>query len=85
MKIELKDSDLDKMKDLNAKNNYGLNKEQLNKIAKDYFNAKRKKDLYKMALIEYRLTDINFHSFVGVLVNTNLKNAQKEIEIMFCE
>ena len=65
--LELKDSDTRRMRDLNAKNEYGLSRTQIMKLINDYQKAKEAGNDYKCALIEYRLTDINFHSQVALL------------------
>jgi hypothetical protein len=64
---ELKASDRKRMSDLNAKHGWGMSYEGLIKLIKQHQKAKAEGDLYKCALIEYRLTDINFHSEVAML------------------
>lgn len=65
--IELKEKDTDRMKSLNAKNNYGLNYDQFSELVEEHRQARKANNEYKMALIEYRLTDINFHSQCAML------------------
>lgn len=61
--IELRESDMRRAKNLNAKNGYGLDIAQMKRLINEYQNG----DAYKRALIEYRLTDINIHSEVEML------------------
>lgn len=61
--IELRDSDMRRAKNLNAKNGYGLDIAQMMRLVTTHQNS----DAYKRALIEYRLTDINFHREVEML------------------
>jgi hypothetical protein len=65
--IVLKEADADRMRNLNAKNGWGIRYEDLMKLISQHQKAKAAGDLYKCALIEYRLTDINFHSEVSML------------------
>lgn len=65
--IELRKSDMRRAKNLNAKNGYGLDVAQMNSIIIAYQKAKRLGDSYKCSLIEYRLTDINYHNEVELL------------------
>jgi len=62
--IELADVDKYKCKEANARNGYGLSNNQLKKLIKEHKDG----DEYKKALIEYRLTDINFHSDVTLMM-----------------
>ena len=73
---KLKSEDKDKMNELNRKNGYGLTKKQLINLV----NQHKKADEYNKALIEYRLTDINFHSDVGLLERGKYDEAMKLIE-----
>lgn len=61
--IELKDGDMGRVKNLNVKNGYGLDSVQMMRLVATH----QKGDDYKRALIEYRLTDINFHREVEML------------------
>lgn len=54
----LKDKDTDRMKRLNRKNGYGLTAKQMARLIDEH----EKGEDYLKALIEYRLTDINFHT-----------------------
>lgn len=65
--LKLKDGDTRKMRNLYAKNGYGLDCSQMMKLINDHQKAKEVGNDYKCALIEYRLTDINFHLQVALL------------------
>lgn len=64
-KIELRESDMQRARNLNRKNGYGLTADQMKRITSAY----EKGDNYKRALIEYRLTDINYHNEIELLKN----------------
>lgn len=59
--------DAERMDNLNRKNHYGLSREELNKLIKQHKKARSQNDKRKMSMIEYRLTDINFHSECGLI------------------
>ena len=61
--IELRESDMRRAVNLNRKNKYGLDSVQMMRLINSY----EKGDAYKRALIEFRLTDINFHREVEML------------------
>ena len=67
IEIELKECDMNRMRTLNAKNEYSLNCSQMLKIINDHKRAKEAGNNYKCELIEFRLTDINFHREVAKL------------------
>lgn len=60
--------DAKKMNNLNRKNHYGISHEELNKLIRQHKKARSQNDNRKMSMIEYRLTDINFHSECGLLI-----------------
>lgn len=62
-KIELRESDMQRVRNLNRKNGWGLTADQMKRIISTY----EKGDNYKRALIEYRLTDINYHNEIELL------------------
>ena len=64
---QLKESDKTRMRRLNAKNGYGLSLAMFRSLVKKHKTARAEGNYYAMALIEYRLTDINFHQEVGLL------------------
>ena len=61
--INLRESDIRRARNLNAKNGYGLDSKQMLRLITAY----QKGDDYERALIEYRLTDINCHREVEML------------------
>lgn len=64
---QLKDCDKDRMRALNSKNHYGLSIAEFRDIVEKHRAARKSGNDYKMALIEYRLTDINYHRECGLL------------------
>ena len=74
--FELTDSDKDRMKWLNSQSGYVLNKNQLIRLV----NEHKKGNLYDKALIEYRLTDINFHAEASLLYALDYDEVMKLIE-----
>lgn len=64
---DLKEEDKDKMNDLNHKNHWALSSKQLVRLTKKHRKARESGDEYTCLLIEYRLTDINFHTECGLL------------------
>lgn len=73
--IELRESDKRKAKNLNAKNGYGLDIAQMKRLINEY----QKGDAYKRALIEYRLTDINFHREVEMLKDGKYEDLKAQV------
>ena len=69
--IELRESDMCRAKNLNRKNGYGL---------MHLINNHKKGDAYKRALIEFRLTDINFHREVEMLMNGKYDELKKQVK-----
>ena len=63
--IELREIDKRRAVNLNRKNGYGLDNVQMMRL----INAHQNGDAYKRALVEFRLTDINFHREVKLLIN----------------
>lgn len=61
--IELRESDMQRARNLNRKNGWGLTADQMKRIISAY----EKGNDYKRALIEYRLTDINYHNEIELL------------------
>ena len=66
---------------LNARNGYGLNASRLRRLGYEHKKARKAGDTHAMELIEYRLTDINFHHECSLLYygeyakfNAELKN-----------
>lgn len=73
--IELRESDKRKAKNLNAKNGYGLDIAQMKRLINEY----QKGDAYKRTLIEYRLTDINFHREVEMLKDGKYEELKAQV------
>lgn len=74
--IQLRESDRSRAINLNRKNDYGLDNKQMMRL----INARRKGDAYKRALIEFRLTDINFHREVEMLMNGKYDELKEEVK-----
>lgn len=62
---------------LNVKNHYGISKSMLISLIKKHKKARGEFDLKTLAKIEYRLTDINFHSERAMLHNGNYTDAMQ--------
>lgn len=73
----------DKIKELNSKNSYGLSKNQLVSLIRKHKKARAEEDTKTMESIEYRLTDINFHSECGLIMRGDYKEANKVAKEMF--
>ena len=74
--IELRESDMCRAKNLNRKNGYGLDIKQMMRLISNH----KKGDAYKRALIEFRLTDINFHREVEMLINGKYDELKEEVK-----
>lgn len=74
--IKLRESDMHRATNLNRKNGYGLDSIQMMRL----INAYQKGDDYKRAYIEYRLTDINFHREVEMLMNGKYDELKKQVK-----
>lgn len=73
--IELRESDKRRAVNLNRKNKYGLDSVQMMRL----INSHQKGDTYKRALVEYRLTDINFHREVELLINGKYNELKEQV------
>ena len=62
----LTDEDRQEIHKLNEKNGYTMEYEEFIKLV-DMHKASRENDAHIMAMIEYRLADLNFHSEVKML------------------
>lgn len=82
--IELKESDKDKMRALNAKNGWGIDYDDIMKLVKQHEKL-RESNPYKCALIEYRLTDINCHTEVSLISVGKYEEARESIEKCFSD
>lgn len=74
--IELRESDKRRAVNLNRKNGYGLDNVQMMRL----INAHQKGDVYKRALIEFCLTDINFHREVELLINGKYDELKEQVK-----
>ena len=74
--IELRESDMRRAVNLNRKNDYGLYAEQMMRLIRNH----KKGDAYKRALIEFRLTDINFHREVELLINGKYDELKEQVK-----
>ena len=74
--IELRESDKRRAVNLNRKNGYGLDSKQMMRL----INNHKKGDAYKCALIEFRLTDINFHREVVMLMNGKYDKLKEQVK-----
>ena len=74
--IELTDSDKDRMKRLNHESHYCLSIGQLKSLLVEHKNGND----YDKALIEYRLTDINYHNEVSMLHNGRYVELSLELD-----
>lgn len=64
---DLKEEDMDRMRELNHNNHWVLSSKQPERLSKEHRKAKKSGDEYTCLLIEYRLCDINFHTEVDLL------------------
>ena len=74
--IELREIDKRRAVNLNRKNGYGLDNVQMMRL----INAHQNGDAYKRALVEFRLTDINFHREVEMLMNGKYDELKEEVK-----
>ncbi|MDD3040906.1 LPD5 domain-containing protein [Bacteroides sp.] len=65
--VQLPEEDKEAMRELNRRNDYCMSYKELGKLANKHERARQKGDWVICRLIEYRLTDINFHSECGML------------------
>lgn len=62
---------------LNVKNHYGISKSLLISLIRKHKKARDEFDIKTLAKIEYRLTDINFHSERDMLHNGNYEEVMQ--------
>ena len=74
--IELREIDKRRAVNLNPKNGYGLDNVQMMRL----INAHQNGDAYKRALVEFRLTDINFHREVKLLINGKYDELKEQVK-----
>lgn len=66
---------MSKIRNINHKNKWAISYDELLKLIEQH----RTGNDYDRALIEYRLTDINFHSEVGLLVQSKYKELKEAL------
>ena len=74
--IELREIDKRRAVNLNRKNGYGLDNVQMMRL----INAHQNGDAYKRALVEFRLTDINFHREVKLIINGKYDELKEQVK-----
>lgn len=70
--------DRERMSALNHKNGWGITTNALIRLIRQHRAARERGDTHQMELIEYRLTDINFHREVEMLMKGEYKELLKE-------
>ena len=73
----LTEKEMERIDKLNKKNEYGLSKAQHTRLVNKYKAAIENGDDHTIELIEYRLTDINFHATVRLLEQGKFEEAIK--------
>ena len=71
----LTEKEMTRIDKLNKKSHYGLTKAQHTRLVNKYKAAIKKGDDHEIELIEYRLTDINFHTTVKLLEQGKFEEA----------
>lgn len=59
--------DANRINNLNRRNGYGLTRKELSRIIQKHKKARAAGDFRTMSMIEYRLTDVNYHIECGLL------------------
>lgn len=54
--------DANRINNLNRRNGYGLTRKELSRIIQKHKKARAAGDFRTMSVVEYRLTDINYHT-----------------------
>ena len=65
--MELTEKEMDRIHRVNRRNGYGLSVRQMKEQSRQHQKARMSGDVHKMQLIEYRLTQINFHHECGLM------------------
>ena len=78
--MELSERELDRIHRINRKNGYGLTPDQLAALTRRHKKARKSGDTHTMELVEYRLTDINFHHECGMMARGEYAELEKEIQ-----
>ena len=71
--------DKDRMLNLNKRNGYGISASQLRRLCTEHQKARQSGDSHTMQMIEYRLTDINFHHECSMLYNGKYDELRDEL------
>ena len=79
----LTDHQKEHQRNLNKKNGWGVSKRILLSLYNKHLKAYGTGDEVSMAEVEYRLTDVNYHSLTGHLGAGRYDEALKEIESIF--
>ena len=82
---QLTQKDYRQISALNAKNGWGFTKQQLMNLLRRYKKAYAEGDERRMALIEERLTDANFHTECGLLADKDFDGFEREVNKTFEE
>lgn len=72
--------DVEKIDQLNRSNGWGISYGELLELAKQHKKARARNNIRVMECIEYRLTDINFHTECGMLVRGEYDGLISELE-----
>ena len=67
---------------LNQMNRWGLNPGEFEYLVKQHQAARDSEDRHKMDLIEYRLTDINFHTACRLLSEGRYREALEHEKVV---
>lgn len=70
--------DANRIDNLNHRNDYGLTSNELSRIIQQHKKARAAGDFRTMSMIEYRLTDINYHTECRLLSAGKYEEAEKE-------
>lgn len=76
----LSEKEMNRIKNLNSRNHYGLSCSMLKTLITKHKKARSESDLQTMEAIEYRLTDINFHSECSLLCRGNYEEAYNRLK-----
>lgn len=80
---QLTQKDYRQISALNAKNGWGFSKQMLMNLLRRYKKAYADGDERRMALIEERLTDANFHTECGFLKAKDFEWFEREVKECF--
>lgn len=61
--------EMDHIKSINRRYEYCLSESMMKSLSKRHKKAREQGDTHEMELIEWRLTDINFHTECGLLAS----------------